>query len=189
VRRSGCSSATIFSAAGGTHEDFDEYDRVMAAERRLAVLVRPTRLTGQHVTALTGITGEVRRESRGRGAAGRHRTARVPRSQVWEYGRRAGEPPQRSTRMVAVETLSATEVLEAMVAMFASGDPSKAATVIGDDYLDHQGLGTGPIRGVDGFAYVVRTNHAAYETQDICIEDLFGVGSCSRQDQVAGTSS
>ncbi|MDP8949815.1 MAG: hypothetical protein M3N00_06170 [Actinomycetota bacterium] len=36
----------IFSAAGGTHEDFGEYDRVMAAERRAAVLVRPTRLTG-----------------------------------------------------------------------------------------------------------------------------------------------
>lgn len=36
----------IFSAAGGRHDDFDEYDRVMAAERRAAVLVRPTRLTG-----------------------------------------------------------------------------------------------------------------------------------------------
>ena len=36
----------IFSAAGGTHEDFDEYDRVLAAERRAAVLVRPPRLTG-----------------------------------------------------------------------------------------------------------------------------------------------
>ena len=38
----------IFSAAGGTHEDFDEYDRVMAAERRVAVLVRPTRVTGSN---------------------------------------------------------------------------------------------------------------------------------------------
>ena len=33
----------IFHAAGGTHEDLDEYDRVMAAERRAAVLVRPER--------------------------------------------------------------------------------------------------------------------------------------------------
>ena len=31
----------IFTAAGGTHEDWDEYDRVMAGERRVAVLVRP----------------------------------------------------------------------------------------------------------------------------------------------------
>ena len=34
----------VFSAAGGTHDDWDEYDRVMAAERRLAVLVGPERV-------------------------------------------------------------------------------------------------------------------------------------------------
>jgi PPOX class probable F420-dependent enzyme len=37
---------TVFQSAGGTHDDWDTYDRVMADERRLAVLVRPTRLTG-----------------------------------------------------------------------------------------------------------------------------------------------
>jgi hypothetical protein len=31
----------IFTAAGGTHEDFGEYDRVMRAEARTAVLVHP----------------------------------------------------------------------------------------------------------------------------------------------------
>ena len=36
----------IFTAAGGTHEDFDEYDRVMAEERRVAVLVEPERVYG-----------------------------------------------------------------------------------------------------------------------------------------------
>jgi PPOX class probable F420-dependent enzyme len=35
----------IFVAAGGTHDDWDEYDRVMAAEHRTAVLVTPTRIT------------------------------------------------------------------------------------------------------------------------------------------------
>jgi PPOX class probable F420-dependent enzyme len=34
----------VFSAAGGTHEDWDEFDRVMAAERRFAVLVHPERV-------------------------------------------------------------------------------------------------------------------------------------------------
>jgi hypothetical protein len=34
----------IFTAAGGTHDDFDEYDRVMAAERRTAFLLTPARL-------------------------------------------------------------------------------------------------------------------------------------------------
>ena len=36
----------IFTAAGGTHEDWDEYDRVMATERRTAVLLRPERIYG-----------------------------------------------------------------------------------------------------------------------------------------------
>ena len=36
---------TIFVAAGGTHDDWDEYDRVMAAERRTAVLVTPARIS------------------------------------------------------------------------------------------------------------------------------------------------
>jgi hypothetical protein len=36
----------IFTAAGGTHEDFDTYDRVMAEERRVAVLVTAERVYG-----------------------------------------------------------------------------------------------------------------------------------------------
>lgn len=34
----------IFIAAGGTHDDFDAYDRAMAAERRVAVLIAPERV-------------------------------------------------------------------------------------------------------------------------------------------------
>ncbi len=36
----------IFTAAGGTHDDWEEYDRVMADERRVAVLVEPERTYG-----------------------------------------------------------------------------------------------------------------------------------------------
>ena len=36
----------VFTAAGGTHEDWDEYDRVMATERRTAVFIEPTRISG-----------------------------------------------------------------------------------------------------------------------------------------------
>jgi PPOX class probable F420-dependent enzyme len=36
----------IFTAAGGTHDDWDTYDRVMAEERRVAVLVSPERVYG-----------------------------------------------------------------------------------------------------------------------------------------------
>ena len=36
----------IFTAAGGTHDDWDEYDRTMAAERRVAVFVEPEKTFG-----------------------------------------------------------------------------------------------------------------------------------------------
>jgi hypothetical protein len=34
----------VYSAAGGTHDDWDEFDRVMAAEGRTVVLIEPTRV-------------------------------------------------------------------------------------------------------------------------------------------------
>jgi hypothetical protein len=34
----------IFTAAGGTHEDWDHFDQVMATERRAALLLTPERL-------------------------------------------------------------------------------------------------------------------------------------------------
>jgi PPOX class probable F420-dependent enzyme len=34
----------IFTAAGGSHDDWEGYDRVMAAERRTAVLISPDRV-------------------------------------------------------------------------------------------------------------------------------------------------
>ncbi|MCO8271830.1 TIGR03618 family F420-dependent PPOX class oxidoreductase [Actinoplanes sp. TRM 88003] len=36
----------IFTAAGGTHDDWDEYDRTMREQRRAAVLITPTRVYG-----------------------------------------------------------------------------------------------------------------------------------------------
>jgi hypothetical protein len=35
----------IFHAAGGTHPDLESYDRVMIAEGRCAVLIRPERFS------------------------------------------------------------------------------------------------------------------------------------------------
>ena len=34
----------IFTAAGGTHDDWNAYDAEMVAQRRTAVLVTPTRI-------------------------------------------------------------------------------------------------------------------------------------------------
>ena len=36
----------VFQAAGGTHDDFDEYDRTMADEGRAAIFVAPSRILG-----------------------------------------------------------------------------------------------------------------------------------------------
>ncbi|MFB9359470.1 TIGR03618 family F420-dependent PPOX class oxidoreductase [Actinoplanes nipponensis] len=36
----------IFTAAGGSHDDWAEYDRVMAEQRRTAVLITPDRIYG-----------------------------------------------------------------------------------------------------------------------------------------------
>lgn len=37
----------VFTAAGGTHDDWPEYDRVMVKERRAVVMVRPERVSGR----------------------------------------------------------------------------------------------------------------------------------------------
>lgn len=37
----------VFVSAGGSHDDWDEYDRVMANEARTAILVRPERFFGR----------------------------------------------------------------------------------------------------------------------------------------------
>lgn len=36
----------VFTAAGGEHDDWDEYDRVMAEQRRTVVLIEPDRVYG-----------------------------------------------------------------------------------------------------------------------------------------------
>jgi PPOX class probable F420-dependent enzyme len=41
----------VFTGAGGTHDDWPTYDRVMAEERRTAVLVTPTRIYGNPTPA------------------------------------------------------------------------------------------------------------------------------------------
>ncbi len=37
----------VFVAAGGTHDDWDDYDKVMAEDERTAVFVKPVRIQGR----------------------------------------------------------------------------------------------------------------------------------------------
>ena len=36
----------VFRSAGGEHDDYDEYDRAMAEERRASIFVNPDRILG-----------------------------------------------------------------------------------------------------------------------------------------------
>jgi PPOX class probable F420-dependent enzyme len=47
---------TIFTDAGGTHDDWPTYDETMARERRAAVLITPTRIYSNPDTANDGST-------------------------------------------------------------------------------------------------------------------------------------
>jgi hypothetical protein len=38
----------VFMSAGGTHDDYDEYDRAMADEHRAAIFVSPDRILGNY---------------------------------------------------------------------------------------------------------------------------------------------
>ena len=40
----------VFSAAGGTHDNWEEYDRVMREERRAVIMVQPETVFGNRVT-------------------------------------------------------------------------------------------------------------------------------------------
>lgn len=41
----------IYTAAGGSHDDWDEYDRVMAEGKRIAIFVSPERILGNTPSA------------------------------------------------------------------------------------------------------------------------------------------
>ncbi|NCG24846.1 MAG: pyridoxamine 5'-phosphate oxidase, partial [Actinobacteria bacterium] len=36
----------VFTAAGGTHDDWDEYDRVMVEDGRVPIFITPDRILG-----------------------------------------------------------------------------------------------------------------------------------------------
>lgn len=76
---------------------------------------------------------------------------------------------------------TAAQVLEAMVAMFDSGDSTDAADVVAEGYLDHQGLGQGPMVGIAGFVDVVEGCRAGFEQMTVTVEDLFGSGGKVRR--------
>jgi hypothetical protein len=66
----------------------------------------------------------------------------------------------------------AGEVVNAMVAMFSTGDLSEIETTVHPDYLDHQGLQGEPVHGPGGFSTVVAAARCGYDSLDVTVEDL-----------------
>ena len=78
--------------------------------------------------------------------------------------------------------------MRAMVSIFATGDLSKIKAVVHSNYLDHQGLGAGPIHGPGGFAMVVGAARSDYELFDVVLEDLIeGDDRCAARLRWIGT--
>jgi len=59
-----------------------------------------------------------------------------------------------------------------MVQMFDAGDVEGAASIVSSEYVDHQGIGTGDLIGVEGFRQVVRVARSGVVSLDVVTEDL-----------------
>ena len=63
-----------------------------------------------------------------------------------------------------------------MVDFFNTGDLSTLASVVATDYVDHQGVGQGPLLGADGFAGVVQLSRERHPELSVDISELHVVG-------------
>jgi hypothetical protein len=83
------------------------------------------------------------------------------------------------TRVMSSES-SAKGVMASMVRMFATGDVTQADAVVSPDYVDYQGLGSGPIYGADGFRRVVAVARGGFADLDTSILDCIAEGEAGR---------
>jgi predicted SnoaL-like aldol condensation-catalyzing enzyme len=61
-----------------------------------------------------------------------------------------------------------------MVESFSTGDVSYVAELIAPDYVDHQGIGDGALKGPEGFARAVRAARSNIHSLQVDVEDIFG---------------
>lgn len=64
------------------------------------------------------------------------------------------------------------DVLRRMVEVFNSGDVGGVGDLVHDDYVDHQGLGHGPLHGPSGLVEVVEAARLAYGHLSVTVEDV-----------------
>jgi len=63
-------------------------------------------------------------------------------------------------------------VLLKMVEAFGTGDVARVDHFVSPDYVDHQGLGDGEVRGASGFANLVQVARRAVAGLEVRIEDV-----------------
>ena len=68
------------------------------------------------------------------------------------------------------------EQMRRMVDFFNTGDLSELASVVSTDYVDHQGVGQGPLFGADGFASVVQLSRERHPALSVEIDELHAAG-------------
>ena len=71
-----------------------------------------------------------------------------------------------------MQSKGAGEVLKAMVARFNTGDEAEVEAIVHPDYVDHQGLGDGPVTGTAGFTTVVTVARSGFYALEVVVEDL-----------------
>lgn len=68
------------------------------------------------------------------------------------------------------------EHMRRMVDFFNTGDLSELSLVVSSEYVDHQGVGQGPLLGADGFAGVVQLSRERHPELSVDIDELHVVG-------------
>ena len=66
----------------------------------------------------------------------------------------------------------AASVLLKLLEMFVSGDVSEVAQTVAGNYVDHQGLGKGPLHGPAGFARVVAAARRGVTDLRVSVQDV-----------------
>lgn len=78
--------------------------------------------------------------------------------------------------MTGLDPAGNAEQMRRMVDFFNTGDLSELASVVATDYVDHQGVGQGPLLGADGFAGVVQLSRERHPELSVDIDELHVVG-------------
>lgn len=86
------------------------------------------------------------------------------------------QPSVVANEATSLDPAGNDEQMRRMVDFFNTGDLSTLASVVAPDYIDHQGVGQGPLLGADGFAGVVQLSRERHPKLSVDVDELHVVG-------------